>query len=179
MVTRIRNEELGIRNSARPALSDFGFANFEFRISAHPPGLARRNVGASFRVRQRVVPKINAVEETQRGWWRALKDPPTTGSARTEVTTLRFKPKPRSGDRYLAWGVSPRNRIRKIKQAPKGRQMRVPLLTTTSPRGPRARLSISRRGSGGSARGRISGSAIRFSKCSGVGAWVRCGRLST
>jgi len=30
---------------------------------------------------------------------------------------------PRSGDRYIAWGVSPRNRVKKIKKAPEGRQM--------------------------------------------------------
>ena len=83
---------------ARPPLSDFGFANFEFWMSArpahpdarcwildagstHPPWRATQNVGASFRVRQRVVPRIDVAEETQRAWWRALKDPPTKGSA--------------------------------------------------------------------------------------------------
>ena len=175
---RCRNSEFGIRNAGRPALSDFGFANFEFRISAHPPhpdarcwildagsthppGRTTPFVGASFRVRQRVVPKVDVVDETQRVWWRALnppaaaicgrgrnsragrgpairtlagggaspwpeatrKDPPTTGHVLTETTMRRIEPEPRSGDTFLAWGVSPRNRVRKIKQAPEGRQM--------------------------------------------------------
>ena len=32
---------------------------------------------------------------------------------------------PRSGDRYLAWGVSPRNKVKNIKKAPEGRQINV------------------------------------------------------
>jgi hypothetical protein len=87
------NSEFGIRNSEcrPPTLNRFRIC--EFRISdfhppnpsrcwmldagsTHPPRRTKRNVGASFRVRQRVVPRIVAVEETQRGWWRAL-NPPT------------------------------------------------------------------------------------------------------
>ena len=120
MVERIRNSEFGIRNSTHPSLSDFGFANFGFRISAHPPGMARQNVGASFRVRQRVVPKINVVEQTQRGWWRALKDPPTTGSAFPGSKKWRPEPEPRSGGRFVAWGASPRDKAKKIEKPQRG-----------------------------------------------------------
>jgi hypothetical protein len=99
--TRIRNSEFGIRNAAQPPRTDFGFANFEFRISAHPahfdagcwmldsrsthpPRRTKRNVGASFRVRQRVDPRIVAVEETQRGWRR--RRPPTTKTGTLGMT---------------------------------------------------------------------------------------------
>jgi hypothetical protein len=36
------------------------------------------NVGASFRARDQAIPKDNALEDIQRDWWRALKDPPTS-----------------------------------------------------------------------------------------------------
>jgi len=91
------------------------------RASAHPPrsfdssasealslrmtlGLAKPNVGASFRVRQRVVSMPVVVEETHGEWWRALKDPPTRGSPSLRMTAGSVAGATHA-DGPVVWGV--------------------------------------------------------------------------
>ena len=196
---RTRNEELGIRNSARPALADFGFANFEFRISgrtaradarcwmldagsAHPPGsrdgcpairpdtsrgpcgarvpragraggvghwegghpTAQYSVTSREDVRRpsREIPSYRRVlairpiscfrgsldsrpnvhgrfDMTLRSLGMTGNGGPWPTSGLCASEDRKFS-EPRSGDRYLAWGVSPRNWVNRNRKPQRG-----------------------------------------------------------
>jgi len=119
MVRRMRNEELGTRRRLRK------------RIKPHPkeeamsrPQVTVRRVGRRpTAIRNSARPRRSLDSQSSLGMTRG-GGPSPAGPQRTCLPYRSNSDRePRSGDRYLAWGVSPRNMFKNIEKAPEGRQI--------------------------------------------------------
>ena len=125
----------------RRSMWKFRISDFGFGISTHPPGTTRSSCHPE-RGRPTAeskdpptspesVPELGSLSglrgsldsQSSLGMTRGGGPSLATPKRNRHPDRTNSDREPRSGGRYLAWGVSPRNRVKKIKKAPEGRQM--------------------------------------------------------